>query len=187
MKPLLFVFSLLLLLSCEKEPDKKIIFAGDSLIARWDVAYYFPGRQVLNYGVSGSGIDDLRHENINGRGADVVILIGTNDLGYVDENHCEEYIDKYMETLMSVPADHVYLISLLPRGFKGDLPGINDKIKHLNARLANKADQNGMTYIDVYNLFVKGGTLNQDLSYDGLHLNDHGYQILAGEVKKYIK
>lgn len=37
-----------------------------------------------------------------------------------------------------------------------------------------------MTYIDVYNLFVKGGTLNQDLSYDGLHLNDHGYQILAG-------
>lgn len=187
MKPLLFVFSLLLLLSCGKEPDKKIIFAGDSLIARWDVAYYFPGRQTFNYGVSGSGIDDLRHENINGRDADVVILIGTNDLDYVDENNSEEYIDKYMETLTSIYADHIYLISLLPREFKGDSPGINDKIKQVNSRLEKKADGNGVIYIDVFDLFIKDGSFNKDFSYDGLHLNDHGYQILTDEVKKYIK
>lgn len=44
MKPLLFVFSLLLLLSCEKEPDKKIIFAGDSLIAPLGCRLLFSGK-----------------------------------------------------------------------------------------------------------------------------------------------
>ncbi|MBQ8423205.1 MAG: hypothetical protein IJY36_02945 [Coprobacter sp.] len=171
---------------CCKDESRWVTFIGDSEIARWDLQYYFPTLLTENMGLSGSGIKYLENcaGSINGRIA--VVLCGTND---ISAEHIEpaEYASLFLEAVKNLAARHTYIISVLPREFKGDSVNINEKIALLNENIKIGADVQGFTYIDIYPLLLKDGTLNRQYSYDGLHLNDLGYEVMSHELKKYLE
>ena len=68
--------------SCSDDGVSELCFVGDSLVAGWDVKSSFPTRVVRNDGVSGAHLEDILTWNLDYQGKDVVMLIGTNNLGY---------------------------------------------------------------------------------------------------------
>ena len=66
--------------------------------------------------------------------------------------------------------------------------GKTEQIPEINARLQAWAKQNHVTYINLFPLFTEPGThiMRQELTYDGLHLTEKGYEVWANMLKKYL-
>lgn len=178
----------LLLFSCDKSDDRStVVFIGDSLVARWDIENNFPIYKISNWGLGGSHIDWVEKHNGALDGKIAVVLIGTNDVNSLPEKQLESYSSRYVNAVLGMKADRVILISILPRNCKSDIVNINQRIVELNRLIADKVkDEKTITYCNVFSKFEKDGTLNMNLSYDGIHLNQYGYEILSSEIKKYL-
>lgn len=175
------------LISCSKNEEKWIAFIGDSEIARWDLQTYFPTRLTENMGVSGSGLLYIKSLAGNMQGKDAVVLFGTNDLAWAYEGNIDEYVSQYITAVKKLAAQRTFVISIFPRCFKGDAEDINRKIESLNEKIKLSATTQDLIYINVFPLMLKDGTLNMQYSYDGLHLNDLGYELVSYELNKYIE
>jgi lysophospholipase L1-like esterase len=70
---------------------------------------------------------------------------------------------------------------------------VPQKIRSLNARIMQLAEQLSLPYIDYYNAMVynEGGAINPAYSDDGVHPNSLGYSVmeplLLDQVKKITK
>ena len=64
----------------------------------------------------------------------------------------------------------------------------NEDIIAINEELEEYAEEENLTYIDIYNLLVtEDGVLNTEYTKDGLHLNDKGYDVVTKTLEKYLK
>ncbi|MCQ2960136.1 MAG: GDSL-type esterase/lipase family protein [Bacteroidales bacterium] len=180
-------FSIVFLLSlsaCSKNADKTLYFIGDSIIARWDVARFFPSFAVSNKGISGEGISYVESLTHLFENQIVVVEIGTNNIKGITD--VDAYSEKYVQAIRDLDAKTVYLFSILPRSYYSDKDDINERIELLNQKIKEKIiNDNHIIYVDVYDKFYEQG-MNPEYSYDGLHLNEHGYMILSEELKKML-
>lgn len=177
----LFVLIFLtLLFSCNTEDNRRLVFLGDSLVARWDLEVSFPSYVVENKGISGSGIDSFSKYKNQYIGTDIVVIIGTNDLGRISDDNIEEYAQNYLEQIVSTGAESIYLFSILPRNFANDSTDINDKIERLNDLIKCGAENYGdIIYIDAYSCLKDNEGIAPQYSYDGLHMSPYGYEKLS--------
>jgi lysophospholipase L1-like esterase len=64
----------------------------------------------------------------------------------------------------------------------------NDKIIALNVWIKDYAARNGHTYLDYFTPMLDDkGVLKQELTYDGLHPNDAGYDVMVPLALKAIE
>ena len=168
-------------------------FLGDSIIDLWkDVGDFFPEYECHNYGWSAKGINTflgkVKIEMLEG--TECVVEIGTNDMrSVISSGTIDSYIEHYIDVLISLKAKRIYLLSLLPRNrakdggynFNGHYPEINQKIKE---RVA--ARMNNVVYIPLYEQFLKDGKVNPDYTFDGLHPNAKGYELMAKRIREYL-
>lgn len=162
-------------------------FIGDSIIARWDIDEYFPTWQVYNYGVSGAGIDYIEGNAGRFVGKQVVVVIGTNDINYMDPNRIERYTERYLSAIEALGASRVYLYSLHPRNFSSNCSNVNTDVADFNDRIrARVSEVPSIVYLDVYSDFFHEGEPNPRLYFDRLHLNPYGYEILVSALKKAL-
>ena len=179
-----------------EEEDKSVPilnFLGDSIIDYWKgVSDFFPEYICFNYGWSAKGIDTfLGKVDIDSlKNTECVVEIGTNDMRKViSSGMVDSYVEHYIDVLISLKAKHIYLMSLLPRNrakdgnfdFNSHYPEINKKIQE---QVASRMDN--VVYIPLFDLFLKEGHINWDYTYDGLHPNAKGYEVMANEIKKYL-
>lgn len=173
--------ALFLLSSCSDDvKDARLDFVGDSIVARWDLAEYFPSRLVYNYGKSGAGIEYL--ESLAGRfaGRNVVVMIGTNNNYLFVEPDREDYARRYVDAITALDAKRVYLYSVLPRDFTSDRDDVNDDIAEFNAVVKHIVESMpAIVYMDVYDDFLHDGKIDFQLYSDKLHLSPYGYEILT--------
>lgn len=168
-------------------------FLGDSIIDYWsNLNEWFPEYNCHNYGWSGKGIDTfLFRVNISSlKNTECVIEIGTNDMRkIISAGEVDRYIEYYIDVLESLRARRIYLLSLLPRNrakdggfdFNSYYPEINKKIqKRVTERMKN------VIYIPLYDLFLKDGKINGDYTYDGLHPNTQGYEVIAMAIREHL-
>lgn len=113
----------------------------------------------------------------------MVVIIGTNDVMHLQDTEEEGYAEKYVEAVEKLGGDRVFLYSIFPRRFSTDPADINKRIERLNQLIASGIGTD-VIYIDVYEMLTKDGNLNMQFSYDGLHLNDFGYEIISKELIK---
>ena len=107
----------------------------------------------------------------------------------INSNSVDSYVEHYVDVLSSLSAKRIYLLSLLPRNrakdggfdYNSNYPMINDKIE---TRVLERMDN--VIYIPLFDIFLKKGQINWDYTYDGLHPNAKGYEIIASEINKYL-
>ena len=179
--------------ACSNDESTELCFVGDSLVAGWDTYSAFPTRIVRNDGVGGAHLEDLLTWNLDYRGKDVVMLVGTNNMGSAILNDntrpqfIADFVEEYRHTIETWAPRRVFVISILPRNFKNDNERLYSCIQELNLALSQMVESLDYgTFVDVYDYFLYEGKLNMDYSLDGLHLNDLGYNILNVRLAKEL-
>lgn len=180
------------------EPNN-IVFAGDSITEGYPISEMFPNEYIIyNRGISAITSDQLLNHIdthvLSLNPSKVFILIGTNDLERIKDNKITlTNIEKIIEVILEYNENiEVYLISIYPvnenKKFKDGIQSrLNKDIKTLNdnyQRIASNYKK--VIYIDLYNELLSKDGLNENYTYDGLHLNIDGYRFITSKLIKYL-
>lgn len=154
------------------------------------------GKDVYNRGISGDTSDRLleRFESnvLNIQPSNIVLLIGTNDFGFgMPMQDTVNNIDKILCMISekcsgaNVILQAVYPVNTQMRKYDKKK---NTKIPELNAMLKKLADKHSVTFLDLTaQLSDSKGDLKAEYTYDGLHPNVFGFEVVAEKVVALLK
>ena len=180
--------------------EERVVFMGDSITDGWGKRYgkFFPGKPYINRGIGGQTTPQMllrfRSDVLAHKPKAVVILAGTNDIAGNTGPMTLEDIEGNLATMSELAKLHgikVILSSVLPtcdyiRNQSDRRP--NDQIRALNVWIKDYAAKNGHTYLDYFTPMLDDkGVLKQELTYDGLHPNDAGYEVMVPLALKAIE
>ncbi len=179
--------------------ENRVVFMGDSITDNWGRRYgkFFPGKPYINRGISGQTTPQMlvrfRPDVIALKPKAVVILAGTNDIaGNTGPTTLEAIEDNLMSMaeLAKVHGIRVVLASVMPvcdyiRPQTDRRPP--EKIIALNEWIKSYAAKNKLVYLDYYSAMLDDKQmLRRELTFDGLHPNDAGYELIAPLAEKAI-
>lgn len=172
--------------------QNSIVFIGDSLTEGCEWTEIFSNTNVKNRGISGDTSDRVlqRLDSIVSVKPDkIFIMVGTNDLLFGRE--VSNIIDNYRQIIYNIkaasPDTKIFIQSVLPIDTQRILNNNNDDRRLLNDKLKRLSKRYDCYYIDLYSPFDKNGELNQEYTYDGIHLNGKGYILWKGIIEKYVQ
>jgi lysophospholipase L1-like esterase len=187
--------------AAENPPKHLNVIAGDSLSMWFPTTLLPPERHWLNQGISGeTSAGLLRRLALFDQAQPEVIyvMIGINDLlrGVKDETILmnQRQMIRYLRRVH--PQSQIVFQSILPHaGASANWEGRdrllkipNGRIHKLNQQLAQVTAQEGISYLDLYPLFIDAqGDLRSELSTDGLHLNSQGYLVWSSALQVYTQ
>lgn len=169
----------------------EVVFMGNSITDGWDDHHkeFFTDNNFACRGISGqvsgqmlcrfySDVIDLKPKA-------VVVLAGVNDVagnqGPMDPQHIVENVFSMAE-LAKQHGIRPLIASCLPTDTIPWNPSIINTATHvvnLNTLLKDYADANGITYVDYYSaLTTPDGALNPEYTFDRLHPNRAGYEVM---------
>ena len=179
--------------------EDRVVFMGDSITDGWGRQYgkWFPAKPYINRGISGQTTPQMlirfRPDVIALRPKAVVILAGTNDIagntGPMTLDEIEGNLVSMAE-LAKANGIRVVMSSVMPvsdyiRPQTGRRPP--EKIIALNTWMKKYAADNGIVYLDYYSAMLDDQKLfKKGLTYDGLHPNDAGYEVMAPLAEQAI-
>ena len=180
--------------------EDRVVFMGDSITDGWGRAQgstFFPGKPYVNRGISGQVTPQMLlrfyPDVVALRPKVVVILAGTNDIGGNVGPMPLETTEMYLAAMTDwAHADNIKVVlsSLLPvcdyhRPQTQTRPP--EKILALNRWMQDFAAKNGYEYLDYFSAMVDDkGFFKADLTFDGLHPNRAGYEVMAPLAEKAI-
>jgi lysophospholipase L1-like esterase len=182
-----------------KPGEARVVFMGDSITDAWGRSYgkFFPGKPYVNRGISGQTTPQMlirfRPDVIALEPKAVVILAGTNDLaGNTGPMALEDIQGNLMSMAELARANNikVVLASVLPvtdalKPQTARRPP--EKIRALNTWLKEYAAKTGAVYLDYFTPMAdENGMLKKELTYDGLHPNEAGYEVMQPLAQKAI-
>jgi lysophospholipase L1-like esterase len=179
--------------------ENRVVFMGDSITDSWGRQYgkFFPGKPYVNRGISGQTTPQMlirfRPDVIALKPKVVVFLAGTNDIaGNTGPMTLEAIEDNLisMGELATVNNIRVVLGSVLPvcDYIKPQMERRPpERIIALNAWMKDYASRNGFVYLDYYSAMLDDKQMfKKALTYDGLHPNDAGYEVMGPLAEKAI-
>lgn len=179
--------------------EQRVVFMGDSITDGWGRQHgkFFPGKPYINRGISGQTTPQMlirfRPDVIALKPKAVVILAGTNDIAGNTGPMTLEDIEGNLQSMAELAKANgirVILSSVLAtsdyiRPQTERRP--NEKIRQLNDWMKAYAAKNGHVYLDYYTPTLdESGVLKKDLTYDGLHPNAAGYEVMGPLAEKAI-
>ena len=162
--------------------DVDVVFLGDSITDGCDLKTYYPNYNALNRGIGGDttfGLEKrLKVSAYDVNPKVVVMLIGANNYKTMFENY-EDIVKDIQENL---PNSKLVLISLTALG--KDFGHLNPQLQENNKKIKEIADENNLIYVDMFTPLFDTETqkMFDDLSEDGVHPNDKGYNIISKEI-----
>lgn len=186
-------------LGLEVNKGDRIVFMGNSITEGWSDhdPDFFENTLYVNRGISGQTTPQMllrfRQDVLDLGPEVVVILAGINDIagntGPSTQKMIEDNIFSMAE-LAKGKGIHVILSSVLPAYDFPWAPGLepSQKVISLNKSIKQYAESNGHIYLDYFSAMVdsKNG-LKEAYTYDGVHPNAMGYQIMGPLAKSAIQ
>lgn len=177
------------------------VFLGDSITDFYPLEEFYDNVPVVNSGVAGYKTTDIlsRIDSMVTiyNPTKVFLLIGTNDVPVSSEDEIVDHIKQIIEEIHEKrPKAKVYLESILPvnrsddekidHGMVGERE--NDKIQSINKKLEQYAEEEEITFINLYDEFVNSDN-EMTLKYttEGLHLSSLGYLKLTNILLPYLQ
>ena len=188
------------ILHSRKCPD--IVFFGDSITQHWELELYFNptvlkinrgiGNDTTVYGAKRFVADVLQFDP-----KAVVILMGINDLltmapdlwkrtkGAEPDKVISEIESNFRNMLSKCGGIKIYLCSVLPQSLcpPYDREFFDRNIVRTNEMLKSLCKEFGAEYVDYYGAMAQDGLLPDAYTYDGVHPNAQGYEIMANVLK----
>ena len=179
--------------------EERVVFMGDSITDGWGRRYgnFFPGKPYINRGISGQTTPQMlirfRPDVIALKPKAVVILAGTNDIAGNTGPSTLEMIEDSLASMTELAQLHgikVVLSSVMPtcdyiQNQSDRRP--NSKIIELNKWIKDYAAQHNAIYLDYFTAMLDDqGALKKELTYDGLHPNDAGYELIMPLAQKAV-
>ena len=181
-----------------KPGERRVVFYGNSITDAW-ARYFdqmFPGKPYVGRGISGQTTPQMlvrfRQDVIDLHPAAVVILAGTNDIAGNTGPSTPEMIEGNLVSMVELAKANgirVVLSSVLPAYDYPWSPGKEpaQKIVALNRWIKDYCAAHDVVYLDYYSAMAdKRGGLPENLSRDGVHPNEAGYQIMARLAEQAI-
>ncbi|MBN2696283.1 MAG: hypothetical protein JXR38_01925 [Bacilli bacterium] len=173
-----------------------IVFLGDSITQDFPLKNFFPDKNVINRGIGGgTTVGVLKRLDISVYNLEpkaVIILIGTNDFGVLNAKAeiIVERIDQIIKAIKErLPKTKIYLEAVYPVNPNINPTSVsvrnNRAIQALNAHLAGLSDVTWLDYTEA--LIDTSGNLDPKYTYDGLHLNQAGYEVVASRLKQDVE
>jgi lysophospholipase L1-like esterase len=179
--------------------ENRVVFMGDSITDNWGSKYgkFFPGEPYINRGISGQTTPQMLIRfwpDVVALGPKVVVILaGTNDIaGNTGPTTLEAIEDNLMAMTQLARSSgiRVVLASLLPVTDAISPQTTRrppEKIVELNQWIRDFATQNGMVYLDYYSALIDDQKMfRKELTVDGLHPNDAGYEVMGPLAEKAI-
>lgn len=177
------------------------VLAGDSITELYNLELFGEysektGKLVYNRGISGDTSNRLleRFEStvLNLEPANIVLLIGTNDLAVgASANYIIENVEKIIRlSREKCPGVNIILEAVYPVNniITGQNGRSNGAIKTLNRGLEGLAAMQNVEFIDLTDEFAdKFGFLKKKYTYDGLHVNALAYEVVTAAILPYLK
>jgi lysophospholipase L1-like esterase len=194
-------------ISVPAKDQDRVVFMGDSITDSWQNPKYggfFPGKPYIDRGISGQTTPQMlirfRADVIALQPKVVVVLAGTNDIAGNTGPMTLEMIEDNLTSMFDLAHANgirVVFASLLPiSDYEKSKDGqaiIRSKqrppeqIKALNEWMKKYAAAHGGIYLDYYSAMADDkGFLKEELSEDGLHPNQKGYDIMAPLAEQAI-
>lgn len=182
-----------------KEKKIEVVFLGDSLTRRWeDYEHvwdkYFAKYHPVNFGVGGDCIQNVKwrilNQELDGIAPRVLILlIGTNNLPTNTVDEIVSGIEDLVEIVRSkLPDTKLLLLGLLPRNPDDQGIDYNARIVEINQKLRTCCVNEQIYFAEISGVLPqKDGKVDSSVMPDGLHLNDHGYELIGPELVRYIE
>jgi len=179
--------------------EDRVVFMGDSITDGWGKRYgkFFPGKPYVNRGISGQTTPQMlirfRPDVIALKPKAVVILAGTNDIAGNTGPMTLEAIEDNLMSMAELAAAHgirVVMSSVMPvcdyiRNQTTQRPP--EKINALNAWMKDYAARHHAIYLDYYSAMLDdAGVFKKELTFDGLHPNDAGYEVMGPLAEKAL-
>lgn len=163
--------------------DGEILFVGNSITYRLNLADYFSDPRIKNRGIGLDKTADILarlDEITESKPTTIFLMIGINDLSF--KVPFDTIITNYRSILNRIqqesPQTMVVIQSVLPVVAEQEKDReLNTKIVRLNESIRKLAAEAGFPYIDLHPYFAIDGSLNPALSADGIHLNDAGNRV----------
>ncbi len=173
--------------------EQRVVFLGDSITDRWNLAASFPGKPYVNRGIGSQVTAQMLlrfHQDVIAlKPSAVVILAGINDVQGFLQQETAEQIETNWEAMGDLADAHgirVVFGSILP---------VNDygaAAKHvvaerkpaellaLNIWLRDFCARRGYVYADYFDALVdRNGLMAAAYTQDGIHPLDNGYAVMA--------
>ena len=185
-------------LGAPAKDEKRVVFMGNSITEGWKdhQPEFFSNKSFINRGIGGQTTPQMlirfRQDVVNLKPRAVVILAGTNDIaGNTGPSSLEMIYDNIVSMAEVARANGIEAIisSVLPAFDYPWRPGLDPatKIPALNKMLSGYAAQKGLIYLDYFSAMTDGNNgLRKELTYDGVHPNRAGYEVMAPLAQKAI-
>lgn len=183
-----------------EEQDKKapppggaVLFVGSSSIVGWDLKKSFPDLTAINRGFGGSQIaDSVRYAGrivTPYKPRVIVFYAGDNDIasGRPPERVAADFQAFVAKVRAALPKTRIVFIAIKPSNARWKLI---DKIREANRLIRQSAaKEEGVEFVDVEPVMLgpDGKPKAELFKKDGLHLNDEGYKLWSGLVRKQVE
>ena len=174
--------------------DADAVFFGDSITYESNFSAADPQYKIVNLGYSGDTLHGMisRVPMVQAVSPEkVFVLGGINGLNDSNIDQTAAQYEKLLNELhRALPDAEIYIQSVLPIAKEREvsLTNIchNETIIAFNQRLQSIAEARNLTYIDIHALYYQNGQIDPSLTYDGLHLLSHAYQLWEDAVTPYL-
>jgi lysophospholipase L1-like esterase len=178
--------------------EQRVVFMGNSITQGWigSCPEFFNGRSYINRGISGQTTPQMlirfRQDVVALQPKVVVILAGTNDIAGNTGPSTLEMIEDNLASMAEIAHANgikVALCSVLPVYDYPWRKGLDPskKIIALNQWIKQYAERKGHTYVDFYTTLAdEKEAFIADYTYDGVHPNKAGYEIMQPIVEKAL-
>ncbi|MGC1783040.1 MAG: SGNH/GDSL hydrolase family protein [Acidobacteriaceae bacterium] len=178
--------------------ENRVVFMGDSITDMWGRREkpFFPGEPYINRGISGQTAPQMLvrfwPDVIALQPKVVLILAGTNDIaGNTGPSTPQMIEDNLMAMAELAKVNHIRMVlsSIPPAANYPWKPGIDpvQEIRALNEWMRSYCAGERCIYLDYYSaMATPDGAMKQNLTIDGVHPNQAGYDVMAPLAEKAI-
>ena len=157
--------------------NSNLVFLGDSLTEFHDWSNFGPHTNAGIAGDTTGGVLFRLDGILKNKPKTIILMIGVNDLlNGTPVSQVKKNYSNILDKLSSI--GNVIILSTLPIGdfYGSDIT--NDEILDLNSFLKSECKKRSFKYIDLYSSFAdKNSRLKDELSTDGVHLSEKGYEL----------